>query len=164
MIANSQCQHCGGDIEFEAENTGEWGSCPHCGKSTVMNLPPKRYAKIKSEGLNLNVSAWMAANKIWWIVGCVVIVGLVVWAASAPETPEGQFSFYMLPAFLLTLLVAGVGLGFMVLVYFFPSIVAMRRQKSNSSAIFVLNLLTGWTFIGWVIACVWAYTVDPPQK
>src|SRR5580698_1838338 len=40
--------------------------------------------------------------------------------------------------------------------YFLPTIVAGRHP--NSSAIFVLNLLLGWTFVGWVIALVWACT------
>jgi hypothetical protein len=41
-------------------------------------------------------------------------------------------------------------------IYFLPTIIAGRHH--NSSAIFVLNLLLGWTFIGWVIALVWACT------
>jgi hypothetical protein len=45
-----------------------------------------------------------------------------------------------------------------VAIYFFPSIVG--RDKRNSSAIFVLNLLLGWTLIGWVVALVWAMTKD----
>jgi Superinfection immunity protein len=48
-------------------------------------------------------------------------------------------------------------------VYFLPTIVAARHP--NSSAIFVLNLLLGWTFIGWVIALVWAFTnSDQPHR
>jgi hypothetical protein len=41
-------------------------------------------------------------------------------------------------------------------IYFLPTIVAGRHH--NSGAIFVLNLLLGWTFVGWVIALVWAFT------
>lgn len=40
-----------------------------------------------------------------------------------------------------------------VALYFLPSIVG--RDKRNASAIFVLNLLLGWTLIGWVVALVW---------
>jgi hypothetical protein len=48
-------------------------------------------------------------------------------------------------------------------VYFLPTIVAARHH--NSSAIFILNLLLGWTFIGWVIALVWACTAsDQPLR
>ncbi len=45
-------------------------------------------------------------------------------------------------------------IALLVLVYFLPAIVA--SGKKNSGAIFVLNLLLGWTFVGWVIALVWA--------
>ena len=41
-------------------------------------------------------------------------------------------------------------------VYFLPTIVAGRHR--NGGAIFILNLLLGWTFIGWVVALVWAFT------
>lgn|SRR3990167_5833236 len=42
--------------------------------------------------------------------------------------------------------------------YFLPSFVGAK--KKNANAIFILNLLLGWTFIGWIIALVWACTVD----
>lgn len=43
-------------------------------------------------------------------------------------------------------------------VYFLPSIIATNRDHKNSTSITVLNLLLGWTMIGWVIAIVWAYS------
>ena len=42
--------------------------------------------------------------------------------------------------------------------YFLPTIIGF--QKRNAGAIFVLNLLLGWTVIGWVIALVWALTKE----
>lgn len=45
-----------------------------------------------------------------------------------------------------------------IVFYFLPTIIGQR--KSNAKAIFVLNLFLGWTFIGWVIALVWATTTD----
>ena len=44
--------------------------------------------------------------------------------------------------------------------YLIPSIIAITRNKRNQIAILVLNILLGWTFIGWVVAIVWALTVD----
>lgn len=44
----------------------------------------------------------------------------------------------------------------LALVYFLPSIVAYFRAHKNKVAIFFLNLLAGWTFIGWVAAFVWS--------
>jgi hypothetical protein len=48
--------------------------------------------------------------------------------------------------------------------YFMPAIVASVRHHASSMAIFALNLLLGWTFIGWVLALVWSLTgnVRPP--
>ncbi|MYE31750.1 MAG: superinfection immunity protein [Chloroflexi bacterium] len=48
--------------------------------------------------------------------------------------------------------------------YFLPSIVAWHREHSNLLALFVLNLLAGWTMIGWVGAIVWALYVPPGQR
>jgi hypothetical protein len=42
--------------------------------------------------------------------------------------------------------------------YLVPSIVATKRQHRNQTAIFLVNILLGWTFIGWVAALVWAVT------
>ncbi len=47
-------------------------------------------------------------------------------------------------------------LGFIL--YFVPAAVAMFRGHRNCMAICILDLLLGWTFIGWVIALVWSFT------
>lgn len=55
----------------------------------------------------------------------------------------------------------GIGLIIIfVLIYFFPTIVAFSRSKSNTTAIFMLNLFLGWSFIGWVVAIIWAVNKD----
>jgi hypothetical protein len=50
--------------------------------------------------------------------------------------------------------------GFGAILYFLPAIIAFARSKRDSGAILVLNLLLGWTAIGWVIALVWALKED----
>lgn len=52
--------------------------------------------------------------------------------------------------------------GFGFLIYFLPTIVALVRHKRNTLSIFLLNLFLGWTLAGWIIALVWASTVDVP--
>lgn len=42
--------------------------------------------------------------------------------------------------------------------YMLPWMVAEMRGKSNHWAVFALNLLLGWTLIGWVWALVMALT------
>jgi hypothetical protein len=48
--------------------------------------------------------------------------------------------------------------------YFIPTVVAAGRKHRNAGAIVVLNVLLGWTFIGWVIAFVWSLTYQPPEQ
>ena len=47
-----------------------------------------------------------------------------------------------------------------IMIYFIPTMVANSRYHRNAGAIMMVNLLLGWTFIGWVIALVWAMTAD----
>lgn len=54
------------------------------------------------------------------------------------------------------LLIAGTGF----LLYSLPAMVAGARQHHNQLAIVLLNLLLGWTVLGWVLALVWACTAS----
>ena len=47
--------------------------------------------------------------------------------------------------------------------YFLPSVLAAVRHHHNTGAILLLNVLAGWTIIGWIIALVWAATTVQPQ-
>jgi Superinfection immunity protein len=51
-----------------------------------------------------------------------------------------------------------VWIGLMFGAWWFPYFVALGRHHHNRGAIGVLNLFTGWTAIGWIIALVWACT------
>jgi Superinfection immunity protein len=48
----------------------------------------------------------------------------------------------------------------LIALYMIPSIVAGFRNKRNSGAIVALNILLGWTLVGWTVALVWALTTD----
>jgi len=47
-----------------------------------------------------------------------------------------------------------VPFAFCLLVYFLPSIIG--HQTRSFGGVFVLNLLLGWTVIGWIAALMWA--------
>jgi hypothetical protein len=49
-----------------------------------------------------------------------------------------------------------------VVLYFLPAIIA--HNKRDSSKILIVNLLFGWTVIGWCIALVWACTAEPQAR
>jgi RsiW-degrading membrane proteinase PrsW (M82 family) len=63
---------------------------------------------------------------------------------------------------------ASVYLGFviialMIAAYFIPSFVASGRGHQNTAAIVVMNIFLGWTFLGWVVALIWAFTEVRPK-
>lgn len=70
----------------------------------------------------------------------------------APETPAP-----ITPGYIWAIVIIGL-LGFIF--YFIPSYIALKRHKRNKLAIILLNLLTGWTVIGWVVSLVWSVKHD----
>src|SRR5262245_29005820 len=52
----------------------------------------------------------------------------------------------------------------LLFVYFLPAVVANARDHHNSLAIFFLNLLLGWTVLGWIAALIWALTATYPRR
>ncbi|MGP8251147.1 MAG: superinfection immunity protein [Terracidiphilus sp.] len=58
-------------------------------------------------------------------------------------------------------IVAGLLVLVLALLYFMPSYIG--RKKRNAGAIFLINLLTGWSVIGWIIVYIWARTEEPAQ-
>ncbi len=61
---------------------------------------------------------------------------------------------------------AGIGAGVVVLLlvvpYFIPTIVGVIRKVPNIGSVIVVNLLLGWTLIGWVVALAMAARSVPP--
>jgi len=53
--------------------------------------------------------------------------------------------------------------------YFIPAIIAILRRHQQVGPIVVVNLLLGWTFIGWIVALAWCFSnvtkppVGPPN-
>ncbi len=45
-----------------------------------------------------------------------------------------------------------------VALYFLPGMVASARRHHNAGAIWILNVLLGWTGLGWIAALIWAAT------
>jgi len=87
--------------------------------------------------------------KRWWAIAIWIFLGLFLLVALYPrESTAGE-------------IVRGI-LGFFIVIsiYLFPTIVAYHRKKKNIVAILVLNIFLGWTIIGWVLALVWALTVE----
>ena len=50
------------------------------------------------------------------------------------------------------------GMVVFVAIYFIPTMVAYYREHHQRAAIVLLNILLGWTGLGWVGALVWSAT------
>ena len=50
-----------------------------------------------------------------------------------------------------------------IVVYFIPLIIGFVRKHHQRFAILALNLLLGWTGIGWIVALIWSLTAKPPS-
>lgn len=54
----------------------------------------------------------------------------------------------------------GIFFSILLALYLLPGLIAVSKGKNNRTAIFILNLLVGWTLIGWLIALIWSLTND----
>lgn len=59
-------------------------------------------------------------------------------------------------------LIALCVVGFFI--YILPSIIAFKRGHPNAGAICALNILLGWSLLGWVASLVWALTQQAPAN
>jgi hypothetical protein len=53
------------------------------------------------------------------------------------------------------------GLFLLALMYWSPTLIAFGRRARNWPAIAVVNSLTGWTLVGWLIALGWSIGAAP---
>lgn len=53
-------------------------------------------------------------------------------------------------------------LAFLLGLYFLPALIALSRNHRQVGPIIVLDLLLGWTLIGWVGALIWSMTTPAP--
>ncbi|HLJ28570.1 MAG TPA: superinfection immunity protein [Candidatus Angelobacter sp.] len=77
-----------------------------------------------------------------------------------------------LPPIQMFFLVAVLFLG--LAMYFFPSIMAIKRNSPHTTAVVILNLFFGFTLVGWIVALVLAskqpqpvvivYQTPPPSR
>jgi len=50
--------------------------------------------------------------------------------------------------------------------YVFPTFLALLKKKTNRNQIALVNLLLGWTIVGWCVALTWAVEDEhsPPES
>lgn len=92
-------------------------------------------------------------NRIIGAVGGALLASIVGAGVALADNHNGDGGALAVGGVFL-LLAAVVG----TILYFVPSIIGFKRGHQNAVAIFALNLLAGWTFIGWVGSFVWSLT------
>ena len=46
----------------------------------------------------------------------------------------------------------------LLVLYFVPTILAKKLHMKDASSIFYVNLVFGWTVLGWILALMWVMT------
>lgn len=59
-------------------------------------------------------------------------------------------------------LMVGVSFITIPLLYLLPTIEAFQRDKTNATSVALVNVLLGWTLLGWVVALVWSLQDSSP--
>ncbi len=88
MIAKCQCQHCGGNVEFEAaefeligetshRRLGQTIDCPHCGKPTQIYMNKAEFIAPKISAVKKIKYGWL-----YVVVGVALVTPLLIWLAS----------------------------------------------------------------------------------
>jgi len=89
--------------------------------------------------------------KIIFIIVSIILSALFAfWREAIAERDD--VGYFQWPVLIVTFIYALMA----IFIYMIPSILAEQRQHRNLTAIVILNLFLGWTFLGWVGALIWA--------
>lgn len=181
-----QCPHCRKRSTGPDNLAGQPVTCPHCRKPfkahplaisvpapaqpvmpTITNYRKSRRKKRAIE--NLPIGA-IVGGGVAVLLGLVVL-GVYLFASSSEGATSQELGGTVRDAgmiaggivsMLFTLLLLAVALIIGTIVYFLPTAVAWATKNHNLAAIAVLNILLGWSFVGWVVALVWAFAKPSP--
>ena len=146
-----RCYHC------DKYSSADLRDCPHCGAELVRyETAPVAGAGFAPIEAPTTATRWPSMPRsrggstwMWLVMG----LGLgCCWLISMAYLMGGKLASDALVSFVLFAVVSVGGLA----IYLLPTCVAMARGRRQATAIGVLNVLLGWTFIGWAIALVWA--------
>jgi hypothetical protein len=160
-----QCPACLTMHRIRQTRAGQRGRCP-CGNIFQVPDPPP---PPPPDVIDLGVNTWqpltranLSKNRWVGVVGASVAVAMLIFLAAmigdftkngydtsvATEGARAVFGGLILAVIL------AVALAF----YLLPTIIAVLRKHQHMPAIVAVNILLGWSFLGWVAALVWALT------
>lgn len=145
FAAKCKCQHCSQNIEFEAFRAGETIACPGCGMDTTLFVP-NREMKISAAPENSPEKKNIAI-----ICLVIVLVSVLAFIAAMADKEDVEINPMLV---LLFGLVGGI-------LYFVPALIGSKKRQF--AAIFALNLLLGWSLVGWAGALIWALVKEKSE-
>jgi len=133
------CPECEADIP---DIEDDLITCPKC-----ENVFENR-KEAGSQGIPRETPKRKSKTGYWYLIPALILLCVIppAFTMSGSEATEYALS-------LTAVLVLGVAAFYG---YFAPSIIAKRHHHKNLNALVALNIFLGWTFIGWVVALVWA--------
>lgn len=56
----------------------------------------------------------------------------------------------------ITIIATILGSVLAIVIYIIPSYIAYNRKHNNKVAILIINILLGWTLVGYILSLIWA--------
>ncbi len=96
--------------------------------------------------------------RVFFVIALSAFSGIVVGLQNAAHNDP---FLYVDPVLVVCVVFLSFSLALILTaIYLLPFHIARYKKKKNSTAIGILNLFLGWTFLGWVCALVWACMED----
>jgi len=93
----------------------------------------------------------MRARTFWFGIAAICLTLIIVTWLFGPGAADKAIS----------VIGGAVLLGLLGVLYFIPALLSRQHSHRNVHTIFAVNLLLGWTLVGWVAALVWALAKPP---
>jgi len=62
------------------------------------------------------------------------------------------------------LLIYGFLIFVLIMTYLLPTAVAVGRDMHGKGGLFFLNLLLGWTALGWLVCLIWSFVGETQRQ
>ena len=128
----------------------EFKTCPYCCKEIPLKAKKCQYCGewiINKKELRKENNIFKVFSIICFFFFCIFVAIYITNMGTGSETED-------------TLLITGIVGCVAYYLYFLPTVIATKKKHSNTTAIFLINLLLGFTIIGWIVALIFSVMED----